>query len=92
MIGIKAYGVSIPYYRMSRGDIHETWLTLPSPMRGERTVANFDEDSLTMAVAAGIDCLTGLERRRVDGIFKVPRPPFHIRRSLGRRQLQPHFT
>lgn len=69
MIGIKAYGVSIPYYRMNRGDIHKTWLTLPSPGRGERTVANFDEDSLTMAVAAGVDCLTGLERRQVDGIF-----------------------
>jgi 3-hydroxy-3-methylglutaryl CoA synthase len=69
MIGIKAYGVSIPYYRMNRGEIHQTWLTLPSPVKGERTVANFDEDSLTMAVAAGIDCLTGLERQRVDGIF-----------------------
>ena len=69
MFGIKAYGVSIPYYRMNRGDIHKTWLTLPSPVRGERTVANFDEDSLTMAVAAGIDCLSGVERKRVDGIF-----------------------
>ena len=54
---------------MNSGDIHKTWLTLPSPVRGERTVANFDEDSLTMAVAAGVDCLTGLERRQVDGIF-----------------------
>ena len=69
MIGIKAYGVSIPYYRMNRGDVYKTWLTLPFPMRGERTVANFDEDSLTMAVAAGIDCLTGLERKQIDGVF-----------------------
>ncbi len=67
MIGVKAYGVSIPRYRMNRSDVHNTWLT--SPMRGERTVANFDEDSLTMAVAAGIDCLTGMERKRIDGIF-----------------------
>lgn len=69
MVGIKAYGVSIPYYRMNRGDIHKTWLTLPFPMRGERTVANFDEDSLTMAVAAGIDCLTGWKRKQIDGIL-----------------------
>jgi 3-hydroxy-3-methylglutaryl CoA synthase len=38
-------------------------------MKGERTVANFDEDSLTMAVAAGIDCLTGLSRKAIDGLF-----------------------
>jgi len=69
MIGIKAYGVSIPYYRMNRGDVYNTWLTLPFPMKGERTVANFDEDSLTMSVAAGIDCLTGLGRKQIDGIF-----------------------
>ncbi|MDY6967530.1 MAG: 3-oxoacyl-[acyl-carrier-protein] synthase III C-terminal domain-containing protein [Spirochaetota bacterium] len=69
MIGIKGYGVSIPYYRMDRGDIHKTWLTMPFPMRGERTVANFDEDSLSLAVEAGIDCLAEFNRKEVDGIY-----------------------
>jgi len=36
--------------------------------RAERAVANFDEDSVTMAVAAGIDCLTGRDRSAIDGI------------------------
>jgi 3-hydroxy-3-methylglutaryl CoA synthase len=35
----------------------------------ERAVANFDEDSVTMAVAAGIDCLTGRDRDAIDGII-----------------------
>ena len=69
MVGIKSYGVYIPYNRLSRAEIHNTWQTMPFPMKGERTVANFDEDSLTIAVAAGIDCLTGLERKEVDGLF-----------------------
>ena len=69
MIGIKAYGASVPYYRLKRADIHRAWLSLPFPMKGERTIANFDEDSLTLAVAASIDCLTDLDRKTVDGIF-----------------------
>lgn len=32
-------------------------------------MANFDEDSVTMAVAAGIDCLTGRDRGAIDGII-----------------------
>ena len=69
MIGIKAYGVSVPYYRLKREDIHRAWQTMPFPMKGERTVANFDEDSLTLGVAASMDCLAGLDRETVDGIF-----------------------
>ena len=43
--------------------------------RGEKAVANFDEDSITMAVAAGIDALKGFERSnwedgKVSGHFK----------------------
>lgn len=69
MVGIKSYGVYIPYYRMSRAEIFNAWLTMPSPMKGERSVANFDEDSLTMAVAASIDCLTGFKRKDVDALY-----------------------
>jgi len=69
MVGIRSYGVYIPYYRMSRAEIFNAWLTMPSPMKGERSVANFDEDSLTMAVAAGIDCLTGFKRKDVNALY-----------------------
>jgi 3-hydroxy-3-methylglutaryl CoA synthase len=36
---------------------------------GERTIANFDEDSITMAIAAAADCLDGIEPEKVDGLY-----------------------
>lgn len=36
---------------------------------GEKAVAYFDEDSVTMAVAAGMDCLRGLDRGTIDGLL-----------------------
>jgi len=38
-------------------------------MPGERSVAYYDEDSVTMAVEAGMDCLAGLDQHAVDGLF-----------------------
>ena len=53
-IGISAYGVYIPRYRISRKTISAAmgWLS-PVALPGEKAVANYDEDNLTMAVAAG---------------------------------------
>jgi 3-hydroxy-3-methylglutaryl CoA synthase len=36
---------------------------------GERSVAGPDEDSVTMGVAAVLDCLKGVDRSQVDGLF-----------------------
>jgi len=44
------------------------WLS-PGALPGEKATANHDEDSLTMAVAAGIDCLKGADRAGVDGLY-----------------------
>ena len=73
MIGICAYGGYVPWYRLDRKLIYDAmgWLN-PSALslaRGEKSVANFDEDSITMAVAAGIDCLKGVDRSSVEGIY-----------------------
>src|SRR5207248_6156469 len=35
----------------------------------EKTVANWDEDAVTMAVAAAVDCLRGVDRAAVDGVL-----------------------
>jgi 3-hydroxy-3-methylglutaryl CoA synthase/uncharacterized OB-fold protein len=69
-IGISAYGVYIPRYRLSRKAISTAmgWLS-PGALPGEKAVANYDEDSLTMAVAAGMDCLMGADRAGVDGLY-----------------------
>jgi hydroxymethylglutaryl-CoA synthase len=40
-------------------------------------VANWDEDSLTMAVAAAIDCLRDVDRKTIDGLyFATTTPPY----------------
>jgi len=67
MPGITSYGVYFPYYRLSRADIGAFWGGYQLP--GERAVANFDEDALTMAVESCRECLKGRDSTSVDGLF-----------------------
>jgi hydroxymethylglutaryl-CoA synthase len=67
MAGIVSYGSYIPYYRLSRAEIARAWGNSISP--GERAVANYDEDSLTMAVAAGRDCVRGINSAAIGGLY-----------------------
>lgn len=67
MTGIVSYGAHIPFWRLNRAVIAKAWRQPPE--QGEKAVANFDEDSITMAVAATIDCLNGMDRHEVDGLF-----------------------
>ena len=70
MPGISAYGAYIPRYRL--GAETDGW-----DSAGQRSVANFDEDSVSMAVAAAIDCLNGREREEIDGLlFATTTPPY----------------
>ena len=62
MVGIVSYGVYVPFWRL---DLE----VLDGGLSGERAIANFDEDSLTMGVAAGINCLNDIDRSTVDGLF-----------------------
>lgn len=62
-VGLKAYGAYIPRLRLSRKAIAEAnaWFNpaIKGLAKGERAICNWDEDSLTMAVEAGRDCLGG---------------------------------
>ncbi len=71
MTGIVSYGAYIPRYRIDRKIIYKAmgWLNPATYMPGEKAVANYDEDSLTMAVAAGLDCLNDIDSAVVDGAF-----------------------
>jgi len=52
--------------------------------RGEKAVAAFDEDSITLAVAAGIDALHGVDRNTVGAIsFASTTLPFKERLNAG---------
>lgn len=66
MVGITAFGAYIPPTRLSLAHLSGR----PAPDGGpEKSVAWHDEDSITMAVAAAVDCLVGIDRDRVDGIL-----------------------
>ncbi len=70
MAGIAAFGAYVPRYRL--GASTDGWGS-----RVERSVANFDEDSVSMAVAAGLDCLDGRDRQGIDGLlFATTTPPY----------------
>ncbi len=67
MVGIKSYSAYVPIYRLSRDEIAKAW-GRPSP-GGEKAVANFDEDTITMAVAAALDCIKDFNRSQIKGLF-----------------------
>lgn len=78
MAGICSYGGYVPRYRLNRGIIFGAmgWMNSANiaNARGEKAVANHDEDSITMAVAAGIDALRGIDPSQVGGcILRLPR-------------------
>ena len=77
MVGIKAFGAYVPRHRL-------TAETAGWNVRGERAVANFDEDSVTMAVAAGENCLANVDRSAVDGvIFASTTAPYWEKQSAS---------
>jgi 3-hydroxy-3-methylglutaryl CoA synthase len=67
MAGIVSFGSYVPTYRLPRELIAKEWGT-PS-LGGERAIANFDEDSLTMAVNASVDALGERDPRSLAGVF-----------------------
>ena len=82
MIGIKSYGAYIPIYRLSESELARAWGGRGG--RGERAVANYDEDSITMAVEAAIDCLNGTDRDLADGLyFASTTPPYSEKMSAS---------
>jgi 3-hydroxy-3-methylglutaryl CoA synthase len=92
MIGITAYGAYIPRRRLQRKAVAEAnkWFApgLVAAARGERAMANFDEDSVTLAVEAGRDCLPAADPLRdrsfVDAIyFASTSMPFDDRQNAG---------
>ena len=67
MAGITSYGAYIPFNSLPRAEISKVWGGRALP--GEKAVAGFDEDAITMAVAAAIDCLKGLNCKDIDGVY-----------------------
>ncbi len=88
MIGIVSYGGYIPRLRLNRASIyqHIGWLApgVVTAARGERSFCNWDEDSLTMAVAAARDSLAGQDKQGVDALYLASTTlPFADRLNAG---------
>jgi hydroxymethylglutaryl-CoA synthase len=68
-VGILSCGAYLPTYRLERKKAAEAWAR--HAIAGERTVANNDEDTVTMAVEAARNCLRdfAIDPREIGGLF-----------------------
>jgi 3-hydroxy-3-methylglutaryl CoA synthase len=88
MAGIISFGAYIPRRRLDRAAAFAAlgWFNpaLAAVAKGERAVAGWDEDSVTMAVEAARDCLTGIPRITVKRLlFASTSAPFADRLNAG---------
>jgi 3-hydroxy-3-methylglutaryl CoA synthase len=92
MTGITSYGAYIPRLRLQRKAAAQAnaWFApnLMGVAKGERAMANFDEDAVTMAVEAARDCIPATDpikdRAFVDAIyFASTTMPFSDRQNAG---------
>jgi len=92
MIGITSYGAYVPRLRLQRRAIAQAnaWFApgMMGAAKGERSMANWDEDAVTMAVEAARDCLPATDpikdRAVVDGLyFASTTLPFSDRQNAG---------
>lgn len=75
-VGIVGYGAYLPKRRISVSDIAKVWGKNPEEIVGalnvrEKTVAGYDEDAVTMAVAAGRNAISmsGISPRKIGALF-----------------------
>jgi hydroxymethylglutaryl-CoA synthase len=88
MVGIVAYGAYVPRLRLNRQAVYDAnkWFAagLRGLAKGERSMANWDEDSITMAVEASRDCLTSHKAEDVRTLyFASTTHPFKDRQNAG---------
>ena len=62
MVGIVSYGAHVPLHRLGPGT--RGWVA-----QNEKVVASWDEDSLTMAVDAALDCIGNRDRNQIDSVY-----------------------
>lgn len=88
MTGITAFGAYLPRLRLSRKSIVDanSWVApeLRSQSKGERTMCNWDEDTVTMAVEAARDCLANSDRSKLAAVHLASTTmPFADRQNSG---------
>ena len=82
MAGIISFGAYIPFHRLSRTVIADSWEAGGLP--GEKAIANYDEDSLTMAIAAARCCLKEISPKQIDALyFATTTAPYKEKQSAA---------
>lgn len=87
-LGILAFGAYIPRLRLQRKAIAaaNAWFNpgLRGQAKGERAIAGWDEDPITMSVEAASDCLRGQSRDDIASIVMASTThPFDDRQNAG---------
>lgn len=87
-VGIVAFGAYVPRLRLQRSAVVAAvgWFngTLKSFAKGERAIAGWDEDAITMAVEAARDCLVDVDRSRIGKVVLASTSlPFADRQNAG---------
>ena len=74
MTGIRSWGIYLPGYNLERKAISKAWDFPKAP--GTKSIGNLDEDSITMAVEAGLDCISSaIDPKEIDGLFFASTTP-----------------
>jgi 3-hydroxy-3-methylglutaryl CoA synthase len=79
MKGIVGHAARIPAYRIAREEIARAWQT--SSLAGHKRAVRFDEDALTLAAAAALDCHSSLGGTEIDGLFFASTTAPYLERS-----------
>lgn len=69
MAGIKAYGTYVPFHRLKKATVAAAFGN--TGKKGEKAVAYYDEDSLTMAVAAAMEATEKLDAKELGAVSFV---------------------
>jgi 3-hydroxy-3-methylglutaryl CoA synthase len=88
MIGITSYGGYFPRLRLNRMAIIQSmgWFApgLMTAASGERSMCNWDEDTMTLAVEASRDCIKGMDKKAIDAAYLASTSlPFSTRQNCG---------
>ncbi|MBM3568416.1 MAG: 3-hydroxy-3-methylglutaryl CoA synthase [Alphaproteobacteria bacterium] len=88
MQGLVAFGAYVPRLRLQRAAAVQAnaWFNpaLKAQAKGERAIANWDEDAITMAVEAARDCIGAHDRARIgQAILASTTLPFQDRQNVG---------
>jgi hydroxymethylglutaryl-CoA synthase len=81
MVGITSIGAYIPIYRLSLKDIGKMWGSKTTD--GEKAVAGYDEDAITMAVAAALDCMKRSDEEAEGLYFATATSPYREKQNAA---------